>query len=1119
VPGSAPAAWHLYTIASVLAVHTSWSGKDQTLLVWAEDGDLPAAVTPRRGRPPPAARKPARHPFAASSADVARAIGDLGPFAGVSAETSGVHGTCTLWLPGTPDSPEASPQLVRAEPDTPPGVRTAREGDGRGTSPTLALHPFVVPVLRVPPGPALDFLVTAGSPGADRPGLHMGASVRALGAVAELALEIAAGGRVLPDLVADGGRHVARWAALGGGADAERAGQLAASLPPVCRALSAEGEDPVSLVGAALGAFVDAACRDALRAPLLRAPRAPSSPPRAVESWLAALSTPRGVVEADAGELAKLERLVAEWRAGAAGRGGPWRLCFRLREPDDGDAGLSQETGSARAPGPDGPWRLELLLQATDDLSLVVDAAEVWRSAEVLRSATRTLDDPHEVLLAELGRAVRAYPELAAVLREPAPVALDTDLEGAHRFLAEVAPALELTGFGVLLPSWWRNPSTRLGLKLRSSSKGSRSSSGLLTGKSLAAFDWRAALGDQEIGIRELRRLAELKQPLVRVRGQWTELRPDELAKLADFLSERRASAQQLTVADVLRIAAGVPGSAPVTGVPVVGVEADGVLGAMLRGELDAELEVRGTPPGFQGELRPYQARGVAWIELLERLGLGGCLADDMGLGKTATVLAVVQAERGGARRSQPASGRTRDTSRAARSRATRVVRAADPAGTARSAGTVGPAGPTLVVCPTSVVGNWQREAERFAPELSVVVHHGTGRARGDDLRRQIEGADLVVTSYPLVERDRAALSSVAWGRVVLDEAQHVKNPAAKQTRAVRALPAPKRLALTGTPVENHLGDLWSIMEILNPGLLGSERAFRERFAVPIERYHEEDAAERLKTLTRPFVLRRLKTDRTIITDLPEKLEMKVVCTLTKEQATLYQAVVDEMLQRIEESEGIERKGLVLAAMLRLKQVCNHPAQYLGDGSRLERRSGKLERTVELLEQVLESGEKALVFTQFAEMGHMLQSHLGARLGCRVSFLHGGVPRRRRDEMVAELQAEGGAVPIMVLSVKAGGTGLNLTAANHVVHFDRWWNPAVENQATDRAFRIGQRRDVQVRKLVCAGTVEDRIDQLIESKRDLAERIVGTGEGWLTELSTDELADVFRLSAETVGDW
>jgi non-specific serine/threonine protein kinase len=412
------------------------------------------------------------------------------------------------------------------------------------------------------------------------------------------------------------------------------------------------------------------------------------------------------------------------------------------------------------------------------------------------------------------------------------------------------------------------------------------------------------------------------------------------------------------------------------------------------------------------------------------------------------------------------------------------------------------------------VVGNWAREAARFTPAIAVHVHHGPGRAKGEALAEAVGKADLVVTSYQLAERDRGALGALEWRRLVLDEAQHVKNPAARQTRAVRALRAGRRVALSGTPVENHLGELWSIMEILNPGLLGSEAAFRREFAVPIERYREEDAAERLRTLVRPFVLRRVKTDRTVAADLPEKIEMKVPCPLTREQATLYQAVVDEMLRRIERSEGIERKGLVLSTMLRLKQVCNHPAQYLSDGSALAGRSGKLERTVELLEEVAEAREKALVFTQFAEMGALLQAHLTERLGERVDFLHGGVPRTRRDAMVEEFQSDAGEPAVLVLSLRAGGTGLNLTAANHVVHFDRWWNPAVEAQATDRAYRIGQRRDVQVRTLVCAGTIEDRIDQLIEGKRELAAQVVGTGEAWLTELTTAELADVLALAPD-----
>ncbi len=377
-------------------------------------------------------------------------------------------------------------------------------------------------------------------------------------------------------------------------------------------------------------------------------------------------------------------------------------------------------------------------------------------------------------------------------------------------------------------------------------------------------------------------------------------------------------------------------------------------------------------------------------------------------------------------------------------------------------------------------------------------------------------GADLVITTYQTAARDLAALSQVRWARVVCDEAQAIKNHLSRQAKAVRSLPAASRIALTGTPVENQLSELWSIMEFANPGMLGAEKAFRERYAVPIERHGSEEAASELRRVTQPFVLRRLKTDKTIISDLPDKQEMKVWCNLTQEQASLYAATVADMMSRIDDaSDDITRRGLVLATMTKLKQVCNHPAHLLGDGSRLPGRSGKLARLEELGEEIVAEGDKALCFTQYAEFGRMLQPHLAARTGCPVLFLHGGTPKKQRDAMVARFQ-EAGEPMLFLLSLKAGGTGLNLTAANHVIHVDRWWNPAVEDQATDRAFRIGQRRDVQVRKFVCVGTLEERIDAMIEQKKALAEQVVGTGESWLTELSTAALREVLTLSPDAV---
>ncbi|MGH6655931.1 MAG: DEAD/DEAH box helicase, partial [Actinocrinis sp.] len=571
----------------------------------------------------------------------------------------------------------------------------------------------------------------------------------------------------------------------------------------------------------------------------------------------------------------------------------------------------------------------------------------------------------------------------------------------------------------------------------------------------------------------------DAKSSLVQLRGRWVEVDRERLAAGLRALGARRGGAMR--AGDFLRTAMfGLDDS----GLPLEQVEARGWLGDLLSGAAEQRCEPITAPPGLNATLRPYQERGVGWLAFMERLGLGAVLADSMGLGKTIQVLALLELER----------ARLEDAD-------------AQGAGPARR--------PTLLVCPMSLVANWQREAERFTPKLELHVHHGAERLSGGQFRAAVADAHLVVTTYGLALRDKDELAAVDWHRIVVDEAQAIKNAGTKQARAVRALSAPHRVALTGTPVENRLADLWSILEFANPGLLGTAESFKTRFARPIERDGDERAAERLRRATGAFVLRREKTDPAIISDLPEKVEMKVVCNLTKEQASLYQATVDELLREIEQADGVARRGLVLAMLTRLKQICNHPAHFLKDGSRLPGRSGKLARVEEICDEVLSAGERALLFTQYAEFGGLLRGHLAERFGREVAFLYGGVPRAARDEMVRRFEQPDGP-PLFVLSLKAGGVGLNLTAANHVIHVDRWWNPAVENQATDRAFRIGQQRDVQVRKLMCAGTLEERIDRIIEEKQDLAERIVGTGEGWLTELSVAELRDVIMLAADAV---
>jgi SNF2 family DNA or RNA helicase len=876
----------------------------------------------------------------------------------------------------------------------------------------------------------------------------------------------------------------------------QRARDLAAAMPPSCRA--ATGQAPGALLRSALDALADAAARARLTASLLppRRGRAPARLPVAERYALALTATEAGLdlaTSRDEAEAAELAAALDAWRDGARIRAGPVRTCFRLAEP--GPRAADGEDLAARPAATEtGPWRVEFALQSSDDPSLMVSAADVWAGQG---SGMAPGGDPVEELLAGLGAASRLFGELEDALRDAAPSLVELDTPGAFRFLRQTGPLLAGAGFGVLLPDWVRR--ARLGLKLttRSRSTPGAASAGAAVARfglgDLVDFRYDVAVGDQALDPDELAELARLKVPLVRLRGQWVELDDAHLKAALKFLE--RTQAGTMSAADALAAGLGLgPGSGagadgPDEGVPLVGVDADGWLGDLLSGQADRRLQPMTAPAGFSGQLRPYQERGLSWLSFLGELGLGGILADDMGLGKTIQLLSLV---------------------------------AAQPPGF----------GPTLLVCPMSVVGNWQREAARFTPDLRVHVHHGADRLDGESLaallaggddpprspREAMAGADLVITTYGVATRDQAALGQVSWARVVCDEAQNIKNHATKQARAVRGLPAAARIALTGTPVENRLSELWSIMEFTNPGLLGPAQRFRERYAVPIERHGSPDAAQALKRVTRPFVLRRLKTDRTIISDLPDKQEIKVFCNLTAEQASLYQATVTDMLSRIEgAADDISRRGLVLATMAKLKQVCNHPAHLLGDGSRLPGRSGKLARLEEICDEIVAEGDKALCFTQYAEFGRMMQPHLAARLGCPVLFLHGATTRKQRDAMVASF-GDLDEPALFLLSLKAGGTGLNLTAASHVIHVDRWWNPAVEDQATDRAFRIGQRRNVQVRKFVCVGTLEERIDAMIEEKKALAEQIVGTGESWLTELSTDELRSVLALSSDAVSE-
>ncbi len=592
-------------------------------------------------------------------------------------------------------------------------------------------------------------------------------------------------------------------------------------------------------------------------------------------------------------------------------------------------------------------------------------------------------------------------------------------------------------------------------------------------------FKWSLAIGDKELSKKEFAALAKSKSPLVFLGETPVLLTPKDREALDEFAKLEKDEGQKISFFEALRLKLG--GATHLHGLAVETMETAPRLEHLVQSlEQARSVESRDVPAEFVGELRPYQRRGHAWIHYLVDQGFGACLADDMGLGKTIQAIVVMLDW-------------------------LRTTRMSEKKGS------------TLLVCPVSVLGNWRRELNRFAPELTHVLHHGKLRPREkEEFEKSLEGVDIVLTSYNLLQRDQDLFLERMWEGLILDEAQNIKNPSTRQSKVARQLRGRFRLALTGTPLENRPLDLWSIMDFLNEGLLGSRTTFLQTLEHPIVRQRSSNKASMLGRLVRPFVLRRLKTDTDIISDLPEKTEQIVVTRLHPEQAMLYESVVKQGLDEVENAgEGIKRRGAILTTLLRLKQVCNHPAHYHSDGSSLPNRSGKLDLLAEMVEEALDEGDRCLVFTQFKEMGTLLKTHLEEITGSSVLFLHGGVPQKDREDMVMRFQEATDDSPrVFVLSLKAGGTGLNLTAANRVFHYDRWWNPAVEDQATDRAFRIGQRRNVFVHKFVCTGTLEERIQEMLEMKRDVAQTLLGAGENWLTELSNDELKKLLVLDRQ-----
>ena len=745
-------------------------------------------------------------------------------------------------------------------------------------------------------------------------------------------------------------------------------------------------------------------------------------------------------------------RAMQDWLTfSSSGRFIPFEFCMIIKDPPEGQTE---------------PWDFTLSVRSEAEPSLLIPAGIIWELPDHQSGLFPQAAYLKHILHAGIGLLTSSSSALWRPLSGTKPTGGSMTLKEAATFLGSDLARARRKGVTVLLPDWWTDTTYTPRVEIHAKRRDPTHTQVRIGLQELLSFDYRIAIGDESFSPDEFWEMVKEKAPFIWLGGRWISFQPDAIQHALDSFSRHRSKGGD-TTGDLLRLSLKKMENSEV---PVSIHARDDWVADLLeffRTETNQAVPV---PKKFKGTLRPYQEEGFSFLCQCTRRGFGACLADDMGLGKTPQTLAwllyLKEKEK--------------------------------------------PRTPALLICPMSVVGNWEREIQRFAPSLRSWVHHGTDRCKGDDFVKHVGSYDLVLTTYHLAARDLDHLKTVSWSAIILDEAQNIKNLHTNQTVAVKSLTGERRVALTGTPVENRLLELWSIMDFLNPGYLGSQSAFTNRYSRPIEQDKNSELVHELRSLIRPFLLRRMKTDKHVIDDLPEKMENRVYCTLTTEQATLYQAVVLDMAKNLDKVEGIARKGAILAAITRLKQICNHPGRAPRDKSIKAERSGKVSRLLEMIEEISSEGDSALIFSQYATFAEELAGMIEKQGDTPVLLLTGQTPRKKREQMIEEFQNSTTPI-IFVISLKAGGTGLNLTKATHVFHVDRWWNPAVEDQATDRTYRIGQKRNVQVHLMITAGTLEERIDLMNQEKRTLAKEVLAHSDEYLTNLSTKELLEIVSL--------